>query len=102
MIKSELNTSEILNISWAAPMMAMFDQNVVSIILQKSLASLERDRFVGGGLPFRKIGRLVRYVKQDILDWLQKSAPIICSTVQHSESQKRSEHVHEKSGGQMP
>jgi hypothetical protein len=82
MKKKELNISETLNIFWAAPEMALFDQNVVSVILQRSTSSLERDRFVGIGVPFKRVGRLIRYAKQDVLIWLQKNAPTISSTSQ--------------------
>jgi hypothetical protein len=88
MAKKELNTSKILNVFWDAPPPALFDQNVISIVLQRSTASLERDRFIGAGLPFKKVGRLVRYVKLDVLDWLQKNAPTIISTTEYSERHK--------------
>jgi hypothetical protein len=83
MTNKPLNISEVLNIFWSAPSMALFDQKIVALVLQKSTASLERDRFVGSGIPFKKMGRLVRYAKQDVLDWLQKSAPTVVSTTQH-------------------
>ncbi|MGD9276314.1 MAG: DNA-binding protein [Candidatus Pacearchaeota archaeon] len=83
MKKNLLNITEILNMFWEAPNMALFDQHIISAVLQRSTASLERDRFIGTGLPFKKIGKLVRYKKQDVLDWLQENAPTINSTTQH-------------------
>lgn len=42
----------------------------VSEILGKPEATLTMDRFEGRGLPFVKVGRLVRYRKQDVLDFI--------------------------------
>lgn len=42
----------------------------VAKITGKTQASLTCDRFEGKGLPFVKIGRLVRYRKQDVLDFI--------------------------------
>ncbi len=84
MTKNVLNMPETLNIFWSAPIMALFDQTIISTVLQRSTASLERDRFIGAGIPYKKIGRLVRYEKQEVLDWLDKNAPTIRSTTQDS------------------
>jgi hypothetical protein len=84
MTKKNLNTAEVLNIFWLAPPMSLFDQNVLSIVLQRSTASLERDRYIGTGIPFKRVGRQIRYVKQDVLDWLQNTAPTVFSTSENS------------------
>lgn len=44
MSKKSLEISETLDIFWSAPAMALFDQQILSIVLQRSTASLERDR----------------------------------------------------------
>lgn len=42
----------------------------VSEIIGKPETTLTSDRFEGRGLPFVKVGRLVRYRKQDVLDYI--------------------------------
>ena len=55
-----------------APDSALFAQETVAAIRDCSMATLERDRWVGSGIPFIKVGRLVRYRKTDIRAWLEK------------------------------
>jgi hypothetical protein len=55
-----------------APDSALFAQETVAAILNCSLATIERDRWVGSGIPFIKIGRMVRYRKSDIRLWLEE------------------------------
>ena len=37
----------------------------------------------GGGIPFRKIGKRRMYMKQDVLDWLEKHCPKVLNTMQY-------------------
>lgn len=60
----------------SAPSTAMFDQHMVAAIRGCSPKTIERERWSGGGVPFRKIGRLVRYSKDDILQWLNQHNPV--------------------------
>jgi hypothetical protein len=85
MRKQKLTISEILALFWGAPSRALFDQDVIAIILDCSPASLERSRWSGiGGPPFKKIGtRSVRYEKQSVIDWLSQS-PLQNSTTHTS------------------
>lgn len=55
-----------------APVTALFNQIVVAYVRDCSKATLERDRWAGGGIPFVKIGRAVKYRKVDVLAWLDK------------------------------
>ena len=55
-----------------APDSALFAQETVAAIRDCSLATMERDRWIGTGVPFIKVGRLVRYRKTDIRAWLEK------------------------------
>lgn len=64
------NHSALIQNFYNAPDEALFDQRVVAQIRGCSLATMERDRWAGGGIPFRKIGRQVRYKKADVLSWL--------------------------------
>jgi len=53
-----------------APDSALFPQETIAAIRSCSVALIERERWLGTGIPFIKTGRLVRYRKQDIRDWL--------------------------------
>lgn len=56
----------------AAPPWARFDQKTVAAVRGCSEATLERDRWAGTGIPFVRDGRSIRYIKQDILGFLDK------------------------------
>lgn len=51
----------------------------VAAIVGKSEAWLARKRWEGGGIPYRKIGRHVRYQLSVVLDWLNHQ-PELTST----------------------
>jgi len=70
-MKSEKSRIELLSEFDAAPASALFDQQAVAAVRGCSEATMERDRWAGGGVPFLKIGRLVRYRKSDVLAWLE-------------------------------
>ena len=63
-----------------APEWTLFNQETVAAIRNVSLATLERDRWAGTGIPFIKMGRLVRYRKSDIHTWLDKHLPLQSTT----------------------
>lgn len=44
----------------------------VAGLLNVSLGKIRRWRLHGGGPPFLKIDSSVRYVRQDVLDWLEQ------------------------------
>lgn len=45
----------------------------VSEVTGKKPTTLTGERFEGRGLPFVKVGRLVRYRKQDVLDYINEN-----------------------------
>lgn len=63
----------------SAPDTALFKQDTLCAIRDCSPATVERDRWVGGGIPYVKIGRSIRYRKSDILDFLD-SKKVLYST----------------------
>ncbi|MBF0437354.1 MAG: DNA-binding protein [Magnetococcales bacterium] len=71
-MKSARTRIELLREFDDAPPNTLFDQVTTAAVRNCSPKSLERDRWLGGGIPYRKIGRAVRYCKRDILDWLEK------------------------------
>lgn len=62
-----------------APETALFNQKTIAQVRDCSLATLERDRWAGGGIPFVKINRAVKYRKSDVLAWLAQYSAV-CST----------------------
>lgn len=49
----------------------LLNQKQVAEIIGLSEAWLERKRWEGGGIPYRKLGRCVRYDEHDVLDWIE-------------------------------
>ena len=45
-------------------------QKEVAALLGMSEAWLERKRWEGGGIPFKKFGTSVRYLEADVLAWI--------------------------------
>jgi hypothetical protein len=54
-----------------APDGALFDQKIVAAKLDVSTALLEKLRWTGGGVPFVKLGRAVKYRKTDVLEFIE-------------------------------
>jgi hypothetical protein len=70
-MKLNQNRMELIREYEIAPDWMLFSQETVAAIRDCSLATLERDRWIGIGIPFIKMGRLVRYRKSDIRMWLE-------------------------------
>lgn len=75
-MKSHLSRIDLLQEYELAPDWALFSQETIAAIRDCSLATLERDRWIGIGVPFIKMGRLVRYRKSDIRAWLELHNPV--------------------------
>lgn len=71
-MKKKSSRIDLINEYGQAPDWALFSQETVAALRDCSLATLERDRWAGGGICYVKIGRLVRYRKSDIRAWLEK------------------------------
>lgn len=56
----------------SAPEQTLFNQRVIAHVRDCSVATMERDRWSGSGIPFIKINRAVKYRKADVLEWLDK------------------------------
>jgi hypothetical protein len=76
-----------------APDSALFNQDVVAAIRDCSLATIERDRWAGTGVPFIKTGRLVRYRKTDIRDWLKQHVAFQSTTQMQAALQTNSQMI---------
>jgi hypothetical protein len=42
----------------------------VAGVIQTTINSLAQDRYLGRGIPFVKLGRRVRYLREDVLDYI--------------------------------
>lgn len=71
-MKSHQSRIDLIKEYELAPEWVLFSQETLAAIRDCSLATLERDRWVGTGVPFIKMGRLVRYRKSDIRAWLER------------------------------
>ncbi len=69
-MNTQLSRLDLMREYELAPDSALFSQETVAAIRGCSIALIERDRWIGTGVPFIKTGRLVRYRKKDICEWL--------------------------------
>lgn len=83
-MKSHLSRINLIQEYELSPDWALFSQETVAAIRDCSLATLERDRWVGIGIPFIKMGRLVRYRKSDIRAWLERHHSIQSTSMEVS------------------
>jgi len=82
------STTDLVQIFWGAPIEALFGQETIAAVINKSIKTLEADRWRGVGIPYRKVGGRVLYQKQDVVNWLE-SHKLVNST---SEYNKESNH----------
>lgn len=68
---SKKSDNELIQIFWSVPMEAFFGQNTIALIINKSIKTLESDRWRGSGIPYRKVGGHVLYKKRDVIDWIE-------------------------------
>ena len=71
-----------------APDSALFSQDTVAALRDCSIALIERDRWAGTGVRFVKTGRLVRYRKKDIREWLESHIAFQSTTQAQQEHDK--------------
>lgn len=72
MSKNNVSRLQLINQFESAPESTLFNQNTLAAVLDCSVQLLERNRWAGQGVPYLKIGRTVRYLKSDILNYLQQ------------------------------
>lgn len=73
-MKPQLSRIDFIQEYELSPDWAVFSQETVAAIRDCSTKTLERERWIGNGIPFIKMGRLVRYRKNDIRQWLENHA----------------------------
>jgi predicted DNA-binding transcriptional regulator AlpA len=56
-----------------SPKDRLLTEQQVADWLNKSVAWLQRGRWAGTGIPYRKLGRNVRYAESDVLAYIEAS-----------------------------
>lgn len=69
--KSKKTDIELVNIFWTSAIEAFFGQESIAPVTNKSIKTLECDRWRGIGIPYRKVGGRVLYRKTDVVSWLE-------------------------------
>lgn len=87
-MKLKKSRIDLINQYEIAPLSALFSQETLAAILDCSIATMERDRWVGKGVPFAKFGRLVRYRKSEIKNWLESHQSFQSTTQMQIETKK--------------
>lgn len=59
-----------------APDWVWFSQKTIAAIRDVSISTIERDRWAGTGVKFKKVGHFVRYEKSEIKRWLQEQQSV--------------------------
>jgi hypothetical protein len=71
-MKTNQSRASILKEFEDSPDSALFPQEIPAAVIGCSEALLERNRWLGTGIPFIKIGRAIRYRKSEILQWINQ------------------------------
>jgi hypothetical protein len=66
----------------AAPSSTLFTPTTIASLRCCSVANLARDRQVGKGVPFLKIGNRILYRKADYLSWEKQHQQLVHSTAE--------------------
>ena len=72
---STLERVSRINAFEQSPDSAIFNEIDIAAVRGCSVATLQRDRWAGAGIPFIKINRAVRYRKSDVIEWLEQFKP---------------------------
>jgi hypothetical protein len=77
--------NELVDIFWTSSLEAFFGQETIAPVTNRSIKTLECERWRGLGIPYRKVGGRVLYQKRDVINWLESHALITstCDEVQH-------------------
>ena len=70
-IRPKKSDLELIKTFWDAPPEALFGQEVIALIMNLSVKTLESNRWRGRGLPFKKISGRILYQKSDVITFLE-------------------------------
>lgn len=79
----------------AAPANTLFDQGTIAAVRGCSTGTLERDRCLGRGVPFLKIGHRILYRKSDYVAWEQQHQPVHSTIEARAQAMRLREVCHE-------
>lgn len=86
--KTKTSDIELVQIFWTAPIEAFFGQETIAPVTNKSVKTLESDRWRGVGIPYRKVSGRVLYQKRDVINWLESHA-LVTSTSEYNQEAQR-------------
>lgn len=73
---------ELVTVFWSAPNEALFGQETIALITNRSPKTLECDRWRGQGVKYRKCSGRVLYRKADVIAWIE-SYELVNSTSEY-------------------
>lgn len=79
LMKPEL---ELIRDFWAAPSEARFSETTIAAVTQRTVKTLQCDRWRKCGIPFSKVCGRVLYKKEHVVAWLN-SFDVVTSTSQY-------------------
>lgn len=82
--KVKRSDTEWISIFWSSSMDALFNQEAIAPIINKSVKTLEADRWRGQGIPYRKCGGRVLYRKSDVINWIENHK-LVTSTSEYTQ-----------------
>ena len=85
--KPKKSETELVEIFWASAIEAFFGQETIAPVTNKSIKTLECDRWRGVGIPYRKISGRVLYKKRDVISWLESHALVTSTSEYNKEAQ---------------
>jgi hypothetical protein len=85
--KNRKTRLELLAEFAAAPSSALFTPTTIASLRCCSVANLARDRQVGKGVPFLKIGNRILYRKADYLSWEKQHQQLVHFTADEANTQ---------------
>jgi hypothetical protein len=85
--KTRKKRIELLEEFDAAPSGALFPPPTIANLRCCSVANLARDRQLGRGVPFLKIGNRILYRKADYLSWEKQHQQLVHSMVDEANTQ---------------
>jgi hypothetical protein len=93
--KTRKTRLELLAEFAAAPSSALFASATVAAVRGCTTGNIERDRWLGRGVPFIRIGHTIRYSKRDILAWLSQYQAVRSTAEADAQSMQLREVCHE-------
>lgn len=69
--RAKKSESESMQLFWAAPMESRFGEDIIAVVVQKSVKTLQCERWRKSGILFSKVAGRVLYKKEHVVAWLE-------------------------------